>query len=83
MTDSTTAAAAPIESPCILVCSIEPVSGHCRGCGRTTREIGGWGLYTPEHRRAVMDELPARMAALPPPPRERRVNRRRAGTADG
>ena len=76
---------APVQSPCILVCVIEPVSGHCRGCGRTMREIGGWSAYTPERRRAVMDELPARMAALPPPPRERRVNRRRraSGQADG
>ena len=68
---------APIESPCILVCSIEPVSGHCRGCGRTTREIGAWSVLTPEQRRDVMAELPSRMDALPPPPRERRVNRRR------
>ena len=75
---------APIESPCILVCVIEPVSGHCRGCGRTTREIGAWGMLSAEQRRAVMDELPARMDALPPPPRERRVNRRASrGRAPG
>ena len=71
-----------IESPCILVCAIEPVSGHCRGCGRTTREIGAWGMFTPEQRRTVMDALPARMEALPPPPRERRINRRRAVQAE-
>ena len=65
-----------IESPCILVCSIEPISGHCRGCGRTTTEIGGWVMMTPEQRASVMAELPARMERLPPPPRERRATKR-------
>ena len=65
-----------IESPCILVCSIEAETGWCRGCGRTTHEIGAWTLYSPEQRDAVMAELPERMAKLPPPPRERRVTKR-------
>ena len=66
-----------IESPCILVCSIEPATGWCRGCGRTTHEIGAWTLYSPYHLAAVMHELPERMERLPPPPRERRLTKRR------
>ncbi|HAH11902.1 MAG TPA: DUF1289 domain-containing protein, partial [Alphaproteobacteria bacterium] len=31
-----------MESPCIRVCTIEPVSGYCRGCGRTMPEIAQW-----------------------------------------
>ena len=65
-----------MESPCILVCSIEPTTGWCRGCGRTTREIGAWTLLDDAGRAAVMAELPTRMETLPPPPRERRVTRR-------
>lgn len=66
----------PIESPCILVCTIEPSTGWCRGCGRTTHEIGAWSIYPPEQRAEIMRALPERMAELPPPPRERRVTKR-------
>ena len=31
-----------IESPCILVCSIDMKTGYCFGCGRTRDEISGW-----------------------------------------
>ena len=64
-----------IESPCILICSIEPISGHCYGCGRTRDEIAGWGGMAPDDRRAVMATLPDRVDALPR--RERRQTRRR------
>jgi len=53
-----------IESPCILVCSINEESGYCLGCGRTRDEIAGWLSMTPGERRAVMDGLPARLADL-------------------
>ena len=43
-----------IESPCILVCSIDMKTGYCFGCGRTRDEIAGWIDMTPETRRAVM-----------------------------
>ena len=71
----------PIASPCILVCSIEPGTGYCWGCGRTTREIGAWTLYDDAQREAVMQALPARLAALPER-RERRRTRRRAAARD-
>ncbi|RWF63391.1 DUF1289 domain-containing protein [Mesorhizobium sp.] len=60
-----------IESPCILVCSIDMKTGFCFGCGRTRDEISAWIGMTPEVRRAVMAELPARLETV-----ERRVSRR-------
>ncbi|MGN6464442.1 MAG: DUF1289 domain-containing protein [Rhizobiaceae bacterium] len=58
-----------IESPCILVCSIDMKTGYCFGCGRTRDEIGAWLTMAPEARRKVMDELPARLATVERRPR--------------
>ena len=60
------------QSPCRKVCVIQPESGLCIGCLRTTEEIAAWPGMTPEARRAVMAELPAR---------EGRLTRRRGGRA--
>ncbi|MBC7137648.1 MAG: DUF1289 domain-containing protein [Defluviimonas sp.] len=49
-----------IESPCIKLCAIHPAEGICIGCYRTLAEIGGWSTMSPEARRAVMADLPAR-----------------------
>jgi predicted Fe-S protein YdhL (DUF1289 family) len=35
----------------------------CVGCGRTLAEIGNWSRYSEDERRAIMDSLPARLAA--------------------
>jgi len=48
----------------VQVCVLDPATGWCVGCGRSGEEIGGWIGLTPEARRRVMAELPARMAAL-------------------
>lgn len=58
-----------MESPCILVCSIDMVTGYCFGCGRTREEIGGWMLYSSEERRAIMAALPARLETVERKPR--------------
>ncbi|HEY5817735.1 MAG TPA: DUF1289 domain-containing protein [Mesorhizobium sp.] len=58
-----------IESPCILVCSIDLVTGHCFGCGRTRDEIAAWMDMTPNQRRDVMAQLPERLAAVERKPR--------------
>ncbi|HEV7255545.1 MAG TPA: DUF1289 domain-containing protein [Mesorhizobium sp.] len=58
-----------IESPCILVCSIDLKTGFCFGCGRTKDEIGAWIGMTPEARRQVMAELPARLETVERRPR--------------
>lgn len=51
---------AEIESPCIKVCVIHPQARLCTGCLRTIDEITTWSKMTPEARRAVIDDLPAR-----------------------
>jgi uncharacterized protein len=59
----------PIESPCILVCSIDMKTGYCFGCGRTRDEISAWISMTAEDRRAVMSDLPARLETVERRPR--------------
>jgi len=44
-------------------------TGYCFGCGRTRDEISAWISMTPETRRAVMAELPARLATVERRPR--------------
>ncbi|MEQ1952618.1 DUF1289 domain-containing protein [Mesorhizobium sp. CN2-181] len=58
-----------MESPCILVCSIDMKTGYCFGCGRTRDEISEWIAMTPEQRRAVMALLPARLESVERRPR--------------
>ena len=49
----------PIASPCTKVCTIDPRSGLCLGCGRTLDEIGAMGDRCAEsERRRIMSELP-------------------------
>lgn len=73
-----------IESPCILVCSIDEKTGYCFGCGRTRDEIGAWLTLSPDERRAVMALLPARLATVERKPRREtkraRMARERGGT---
>ena len=58
-----------IESPCILVCSIDMKTGYCFGCGRTRDEISGWICMTPETRREIMTILPERLETVERKPR--------------
>ncbi|WP_455271407.1 DUF1289 domain-containing protein [Rhizobium herbae] len=58
-----------METPCILVCSIDIKTGFCFGCGRTRDEIGAWTLYTSQERRDIMDSLPARLETMERKPR--------------
>ncbi len=53
-------------SPCIKVCAVSGQTGLCIGCGRTLAEIASWGGLTEAERRAVMAELPARLAQAAP-----------------
>ncbi len=53
-----------METPCIKVCVIDPVSGFCIGCGRTGAEIGGWTSMRSAERRRIMEGLPARLQAM-------------------
>ncbi|PDT13704.1 Fe-S oxidoreductase [Rhizobium sp. J15] len=51
-----------MQTPCIHVCSMDPGSGFCTGCGRTLQEIGGWMGYSDAERRRIMALLPARLS---------------------
>ena len=52
-----------IQSPCIKVCVMDPLSGLCRGCGRTLDEIGAWTTLQPSERAAIIAALDDRMQA--------------------
>ena len=60
---------AAIESPCILVCSMDVNTGYCFGCGRTRDEISAWLAMTPAKRREIMEVLPARLETVERRPR--------------
>jgi uncharacterized protein len=53
----------PIASPCNKVCTIDPRSGLCHGCGRTLTEIAQWGALSDSERERIMAELPQRLGA--------------------
>jgi predicted Fe-S protein YdhL (DUF1289 family) len=53
-----------IQTPCTKVCTIDPVSRLCVGCGRTLDEIAQWSALTAGERARVMAELPRRMARV-------------------
>ncbi|MDI7864895.1 DUF1289 domain-containing protein [Rhizobiaceae bacterium n13] len=71
-----------MESPCILVCSIDMKTGYCFGCGRTRDEIGGWMTYTDAERREIMAVLPARLATVERRPRRETRRQRMARERD-
>lgn len=52
-----------ISSPCIKLCVVNPVSKRCEGCGRTLAEIAQWSRLSEAERRAIMAQLPKRLAA--------------------
>ncbi len=49
-------------SPCIKLCTIDPVTRLCAGCGRTLTEIGQWASYSDEERKRIMREAAGRLA---------------------
>jgi predicted Fe-S protein YdhL (DUF1289 family) len=55
-----------VQSPCIRVCIVDGASGLCLGCLRTLAEIAEWSTLSPERRREIMAELPARTARIDP-----------------
>ena len=55
---------APVASPCIDVCAIDPRTGWCAGCLRTLDEIAAWGSLDNAARRSVWKRLHERRAAL-------------------
>lgn len=43
-----------IASPCVSVCTVDPVTKQCVGCLRTLKEIGAWRTISPQEKRAVI-----------------------------
>ncbi|MEL6920463.1 MAG: DUF1289 domain-containing protein [Pseudomonadota bacterium] len=58
-----------MESPCILVCTIDDASGFCHGCGRTRDEIGAWTMYSDTQRADIMASLDDRIQQIEKKPR--------------
>jgi predicted Fe-S protein YdhL (DUF1289 family) len=50
-----------MQTPCIKICVLDPVSGLCSGCGRTLDEIADWANFGDAERSRIMAELPERM----------------------
>jgi predicted Fe-S protein YdhL (DUF1289 family) len=53
-----------IVSPCEKICTVDPGSGLCSGCGRSLDEIAHWVAYSDAERARIMQELPARLEAM-------------------
>ena len=53
---------APISTPCVKVCVLDPISALCIGCGRTPSEIAAWGTMSEPDRLTVMARLSERLA---------------------
>ncbi|MFG3591164.1 DUF1289 domain-containing protein [Bradyrhizobium sp. RDI18] len=63
------------ETPCIAVCTMDPKTNLCFGCGRTLPEIARWHRMETAERLAVMEGLATRMVdagLVPMPPRTER-----------
>ena len=46
-----------VESPCSGVCTTDPESGLCVGCGRTQEEIMNWLSYSISQKKKVLKDL--------------------------
>lgn len=57
---------APMDTPCIGVCSIDDLNGRCRGCQRTLAEIASWNRLSPAERIRIMRVLPLRASTESP-----------------
>jgi predicted Fe-S protein YdhL (DUF1289 family) len=75
---------APISTPCVNVCVLDPLSALCIGCGRTADEIAAWTTMSEAERLAVMGALGQRLIeARSRSARGGRVNARGGRVASG
>ena len=77
MTTPTATSTDPVESPCVLICSIDDKTGWCFGCARTGDEIMGWINMSEAERAALVAEIPGRMAKMDRPARKLTKRRER------
>jgi predicted Fe-S protein YdhL (DUF1289 family) len=52
-----------IPSPCVGICRLDPSTGLCLGCMRTSDEIAAWPRASPVQRLQIVDQLRARRRA--------------------
>ena len=45
------------DSPCNDICTTDPESGLCIGCGRTVDEISNWLYYSDKQKKNVIKDL--------------------------
>ena len=48
-----------VDSPCNDICTTDPESGLCVGCGRTQNEIANWLIYSDREKAIVLKALKA------------------------
>jgi predicted Fe-S protein YdhL (DUF1289 family) len=53
-----------IPSPCIGICSLDPVERRCIGCLRTIEEIAAWPEASDDERLLIVQRLRERRRAL-------------------
>ncbi|HEX6827743.1 MAG TPA: DUF1289 domain-containing protein [Burkholderiales bacterium] len=58
-----------VPSPCVKVCTMDPVRGVCAGCYRTLEEIAGWPKYPAWQKLAVWQRIKERSIRWGPPQR--------------
>ena len=47
-------------SPCVRLCTLDPATSVCVGCGRTLAEIARWTRMTETERQAIMAKSPVK-----------------------
>lgn len=55
---------APVASPCVGICKMDPGSDLCIGCARTSDEITEWRTASEDWRQSVWSVIPGRLAKL-------------------
>lgn len=55
---------APVRSPCVKICELDPENGLCRGCHRTRDERDWWIAYSEPQQREVLQRCEQRRAVL-------------------
>jgi predicted Fe-S protein YdhL (DUF1289 family) len=48
-------------SPCVRLCTLDPETNMCVGCGRTLPEIATWTRMSEAERQAIIGKLPERL----------------------
>ncbi len=55
-----------VRSPCINLCRMDRLHGHCEGCYRTLDEIARWAGADDDERRHILHRVARRRAAAEP-----------------